>query len=432
MTMLRAFIAFLSVATLAFATDVTPPLPATIPLVQGQPVKGQITKFDGETVTVLTGENSTDIPWTDVKPQAILPLHERLLAKGGTGEQWLAVGVTLMKADGGKPLAERAFARAARLDPTLKGEIEAARSGTGGATSRPTLTASGEADDPAAATTAPAGVTWGRQSDEERAATVEKLKQRVDEMLAKAGTNKLALNETKYFLFYTDMTPTEAQRWTQVLDRMYARLAEMFGVPKDENIWFGKAVIFVFVKREDFQGFEKEAFNIGKDQPGAAGRCHQRGDGSVYITFYRSAAPDVFARLLVHESTHGFLFRYRSRKRIPSWANEGLAQVMEFELVPAAGLLQAEQAAARVELRKPTALKDFFASEQIDPPQYPIAQTLTEFMIRRNKQGYVAFINGIKDGLRSDEALKEKYGLSADELIAAYGQSMGVAGLRAE
>jgi hypothetical protein len=207
---------------------------------------------------------------------------------------------------------------------------------------------------------------------------------------------------------------------------MYARLAEMFGVPKDENIWYGKAVIFVFVQREDFQRFEQDVFNVAKDAA-AAGRCHQRGDGSVYITFFRSAAPDVFARLLVHESTHGFLHRYRSRRRIPSWANEGLAQVIEFELVPAAGLLQAEHAQARVELRKPSALKDFFESEQIEPAQYPIAQTLTEFMIRQNKRGYVEFINGIKDGLRWDDALKEKYGLSADELIAAYGQSMGVA-----
>jgi hypothetical protein len=428
---LRLVALVLMLAVTASAAEVSPPLPATIPLIEGQPVKGQITKFDGETVTVLAGETATDIPWTDVKPQAIFALHERLLAKGGGGEQWMAVGVTLMKVAGGTALAERAFARAARLDPTLKGEIDAARSGV--ATSRPTFT-DGDADDAAAdGAAAPAGVTWGRQDDAERAQTVKTLKKRAGEMLARAGTTKLTLAETNYFLFYTDMTPTEAQRWTQVLDRMYARLAEMFGVPKDENLWHGKAVIFVFVKREDFQAFEEAAFNIAKDAaPAAAGRCHQRGDGSVYVTFYRSASPDAFARLLVHESTHGFLFRYRARTRIPSWANEGLAQVIEYELVPAAGLLQAEHAQARVELRKPNALKDFFASEQIEPAQYPIAQTLTEFMIRQNKRGYVAFINGIKDGLRWDEALKEKYGLGADELIAAYGQSMGVAGLRLE
>src|SRR5687768_5281531 len=96
----RVLAVVLMLTASTFAADVTPPLPATIPLIQGQPVKGQITKFDDQTVTVLAGEQTTDVPWTDVKPQAILALHERLLAKGGTGEQWLAVGVTLMKVEG--------------------------------------------------------------------------------------------------------------------------------------------------------------------------------------------------------------------------------------------------------------------------------------------------------------------------------------------
>ena len=68
--MLRVSIVLLAFATFAFATDVTPPLPATIPLIDAQPLKGQITRFDDQTVTVLTGETTTDVRWTDVKPQA--------------------------------------------------------------------------------------------------------------------------------------------------------------------------------------------------------------------------------------------------------------------------------------------------------------------------------------------------------------------------
>jgi hypothetical protein len=201
----------------------------------------------------------------------------------------------------------------------------------------------------------------------------------------------------------------------------------MFGVPKDENIWFGKAVIFVFFKRDDFKKFEREIFHIEKD---AGGRCHQSGNGSVYITFFRSDPAEGFARTLTHESTHGFLFRYRARARIPSWANEGLAEVMEFELVPAAGIKQASDAQAKVELRGADPFKGFFSGDQIDFKQYPIARTLTEYMIRQNKRGYVDFINGIKDGLSAEQSLKEKYGMSPDELIAAYANTMGVPGVR--
>ena len=404
----------LMLATTAFATDVNPPIPVAVPLLAGQPAKGQLTSFDDDGLHLTSGDTTMEIKWADVKPAAILSLHERLLAKSTSGEEWMQAGVTLLKVPGGRALAERPFARALRLDPKLKAKIDAARRDV--ATSKPSGDSNAAAPD----------VTWGRQSEDDRAQTVAKLKAKADDMMGKASM-KLTLYETKYFLFYTDLTRTEANRWVEVLDRMYARLAEMFGVPKDENIWYGKAVIFVFFKRDDFKKFEKDVFHFEKD---VAGLCHQRGDGTVVITFYRSDPAEQFARTLTHESTHGFLFRYRSRSRIPSWANEGLADVMKFELVPAAGIKQASDAQAKVELRSANPLKDFFSSDQIDAKQYPIARTLTEYMIRQNKRGYVDFINGIKDGLSAEESLKQKYGMSADDLILSYAQSMGVPGVR--
>ena len=425
---IAATFVLLGSATAALATDVDPPVPATIPLTAGQPVKGQITAFTDETVQLVVGDSSVEVKWVDVKPQAVLALHERLLAKSGTAEQWLRAGETLMAVPGGKPLAERPFARAMRLDPTLKPKIEAARRGKPTSRSAAGGNAGGRGDGAGAGDDAAPGVTWGRQDEAQRAQTVERLKKRADEMTAKAKL-KLTLYETKYFLFYSDLTRTEALRWVEVLDTMYARMAALFGVPAGENIWHGKAVVFVFFKRDDFRAFEKAVFNIDKD---AGGRCHQRGDGSVYITFFRADPPDAFARVLVHEATHGFLFRYRARARIPSWANEGLAEVMEFELVPGAGIKQSEDARARAALRVAAPLKNFFSGEQIDFTQYPIARTMTEFMIRQNKRGYVDFINGIKDGQTVEAALKDKFGMSIDALVAAYGQSMGMPGLRSE
>ena len=103
---------------------------------------------------------------------------------------------------------------------------------------------------------------------------------------------------------------------------------------------------------------------------------------------------------------------------------------MEFELVPAAGIRQSSDAQAKVELRKPDAMKSFFDGGQISFAQYPIARTLSEFMIRQNKRGYVDFINGIKDGLSWQESLEQKYGAQVGKLIPAYGASMGVQGLK--
>jgi hypothetical protein len=62
--------------------------------------------------------------------------------------------------------------------------------------------------------------------------------------------------------------------------------------------------------------------------------------------------------------------------------------------------------------------------------QYAIARTLCEFMIKSDQKRYVDFINGIKDGQTAEASLRSKYGVSVEQLVDAYGRSMGVNGLR--
>lgn len=72
---------------------------------------------------------------------------------------------------------------------------------------------------------------------------------------------------------------------------------------------------------------------------------------------------------------------------------------------------------------------DFFTADQIEPWQYGIASGLTTFMIRQRKKGYVAFINGIKDGMPWQESLAKNYGVSLERLVHFYGQSIGIRSL---
>jgi hypothetical protein len=138
-----------------------------------------------------------------------------------------------------------------------------------------------------------------------------------------------------------------------------------------------------------------------------------------------------FAHVLVHESVHGFVHRYRSPEDVPSWANEGLAEAIATQLVPRKGLAQSAAADARGDLQAHKSLEEFYTTDHIVAWQYPVARTLTEFMINQNKAGYVDFINGIKDGLKWEESLKTKYGVTPEQLTLAYGNWMSVAGLKA-
>ncbi|HEV2294815.1 MAG TPA: hypothetical protein VGR35_13250 [Tepidisphaeraceae bacterium] len=270
---------------------------------------------------------------------------------------------------------------------------------------------------------------WGKLTPEQHAAAVEQLKRFAEQAKAKVAPD-LALHETKYFLFYSDLKPAEAAKWAALLDRMYARLAELFGIPRGENIFRGKALVLVFARLEDFDAFEQTVH--GRDPGLSSGTCHQRGDGLVHIACFREPTDAEFAALLVHESVHAFVHRYRKPPRVPSWVNEGLAETIAAALVDQRGKRQELRQDAITRLRQRGALgEEFFSGRRIEGWQYPVAHMLTEFMIRKNRAGYIAFIDAIKDGFEWQDALVQKFGATPEQLAARFGQSLRIRGLGA-
>jgi hypothetical protein len=400
------------------AAPIDPPLPAILPMRDGSVQRGEITSYDASGVTLSTAKGNVEVKWADVKARTVSGLGERLIGSTGSARQWLELGQTLNALPDGKLLARRAFAIALRMDPLLKDEID-----------RPAPTTHRSNPDQGSGFSRDERsrhLAWPALSDEQRRQAVAALKQNVANLLSQ-NRARIIPTETRYFIFYSDLSPVEVRKWAGVLDLMYARLAALFGIAEEENIWHGKAAILVFAQRDDFRDFETQAFHVKRD---AGGWCHYLAQGDVLISFFRASSDQDFARVLVHESTHGFLYRYRGRPPVPSWINEGLAEVMEFEFVPQTGIRQANDAEARIQLRAPDGLKGFFTAPSIEFPQYPIARTLTEFMIRQNKRGYVEFINGIKDGMTWEDALQDKYGVNLNQLVNAYGISMTVANLK--
>ncbi|HEV2294816.1 MAG TPA: hypothetical protein VGR35_13255 [Tepidisphaeraceae bacterium] len=268
---------------------------------------------------------------------------------------------------------------------------------------------------------------WGELTAEQQTAAIEELKRFGEDTRAKVNPN-LALNETKYFLFYSDLKPAEATRWANMLDRMYLKLAGLFGIKGGENIFRGKAAVFVFAKEEDYQNFQKTMHDT--DATGTAGLCHCFGNGDVHIGFFRQPNEMDFAAVLVHESVHGFLHRYKKPPVVPTWVNEGLAETIASELVPQRGKRQEYRQHAITQLRERGTLgAQFFTGDRLDGWQYPVAQLLTEFMIKQDKKRYVAFIDGIKDGMNWEDALATKYGAPQDRLVAAFADSLNVRGI---
>ena len=268
---------------------------------------------------------------------------------------------------------------------------------------------------------------WGPLNDQGQTASVATLKA-AGRGAADLVKRPMRLQESRLFLLYTDLPEIETARYALLLDRMYTHMADLLGVEKGRNIYRGKALIFVFSRIEDYRLYERLCEN--NDPGGSVAMTSCFGDGMVHIAFYRYPDDLLFAHLLVHESVHGFLHRYRSPAHVPSWANEGLADAVAAELVndpqrsleivrlTHTGLAAHDHAAG-----------NFFVATHLDGWQYPLAEWLCAYMLHQNRQGYLDFIKGIKDGLAWEESLKTNYKMSPRELLDNFGKAAGLKSL---
>jgi hypothetical protein len=69
-------------------------------------------------------------------------------------------------------------------------------------------------------------------------------------------------------------------------------------------------------------------------------------------------------------------------------------------------------------------------SNNIDPWQYGVASSLTDFLIKSDRSAYTKFIQGMKEGLPWDESLKAAYKHGSADLVAAYGRAIGIPDLK--
>jgi hypothetical protein len=407
---------------------------------------GRVVSYDDEGFDLRgkSGEMET-VRWSDLDARTHFAVRKQLIDPKDADAQ-LALGRELLHVEGGKEFSDKAFAAALRIDPKLKTSVDDIRhnasvSSKPGKSTPTTKGDSGGEDDSgggmkpseevAGGGTGPKTTGelqkafWGKQTDEQQAAAVAELKQFAS-LTQKRMNKQLALNETKYFLFYSDLPEQEAKNWSGLLDRMYDMLANTFAVPKNTNIWRGKGLVFVFRAQSDY--FRFEALMHRTDAKGTAGMCNQFGDGMVHIAFFRQEKELEFAHVLVHESSHGFLHRYRSPVPVPSWINEGLAEWIATKLLEDKWPSHQKDVLynAGYFIRQHKGIGDMWTADHIQGWHYPIAEMLTTFMIERNTRGYVAFINGIKDGVNWEESLKKNLRYTKEGLIQDFAAAMKI------
>jgi hypothetical protein len=270
---------------------------------------------------------------------------------------------------------------------------------------------------------------WPSLSAKEHAAQLTELEAFVADV--REAFPKLQSSQTHEFLLATDIPAGQMAPYLANLDAMHDFLCDLYGIPRGEPVWKGKCLVVAFLERDDFLAFEGRFMHT---QAGDAhGICHQRSDGRVIMACHRGDDASAFAHMLVHETSHGFNHRWMSPARLPSWLNEGIAEWVGTQVVPACRQVPLKEAQAVEFMRAGgTVGPGFFddgADAQIGAVQYGIAAGLVKFLVARDRTRFAAFVQGVKEGQGVEESLQQTFRASLDDLIRAYGTAVGVPAL---
>lgn len=265
---------------------------------------------------------------------------------------------------------------------------------------------------------------WKPLTDQEDAEYLAEQKLLVEKTKSAMQHITFRVVETEFFIVCTDLTPRQVDGYLASLDAMYQELCKAFGIPPARKIWCGKCLVFAFDREQDFHVFEKVIMESEAFLGGAQGLCHQSGDGRVLVSGYRGQSDTYFGSVLVHETAHGFVHRYLSSARAPSWLNEGMSDWIAHAIMKTDSIIRKQVASANA-IRKSGTWNDFLTTDSIEFTYYGAASTMVEILLRRDKGGqFREFFRGIKEGKSAQESLKDSFGLSYKDLEILYAEQL--------
>ncbi|HTL29773.1 MAG TPA: hypothetical protein VL282_11145 [Tepidisphaeraceae bacterium] len=421
---------FMSLATATFAAEsvtLVKPIYTEIYLrsAQAQKIAGQLLRYDDETLVVKTSSGERELHWLDLTGTSAYALRARLIDKTKP-EDWMAVG-RLAWSLGASEQAQRAFDSAIKLDSSLRAkvkEIQATPAGSvlrSAATSATTRAVNSGSSSPDAG----AVVNFQKSTPQQDADAILRAQN-----FAKGVADEMKLHftelQTTHFIIFTDWDPQEFEFLKINVEEACAAVSRQFNIPVKENIFVGKLPVFMFSVADDFKKFAQTYDELNADQ--LRGYYHSRSDGTGHMAMWKpdiikndgnvKKAEEEWAYVLTHEFTHAFVNRYRSNARVARWLNEGLAEVIAQSSFPNPNT---KPLARRYAIANDAILSPIFDDDEMPAGQfYPVMQTMVQMLIDRDVRRFIKMFNAIKDGEKTEQALKEVYGIDYAGLTKAW------------
>ena len=405
------------------AGDLDEPRHVRFRLADGVQVSGQMTAWDAGGFDGSFGRRL----WTELMADDVWRLYVAVMDQSDAS-QWVDLGGALLLTPKGESWADRAFRRGLRLDPSVAGAVDAAHLAAEEARRRREETRR-EIESQRLRTTTPEAGPWPAHpwpipSDADHASAVASLKDEARQILRQAGI-RLEPVETDRFLVYAQMPPLETARLASRLEAIHERLAGLLGVDPGWNFFRGKAVVFVFGDQDRFRLVEAESFDQLVSR-GTVGICHPTGS-SVFLSFCGSADAETLARSVAHELVHGFMHRFRTARRLPPWANEGLAEYVAGQVARARATDDDRERALRF-IRDGGDVDALLGLTYDEgwPDHARMGQAvgalLVELMIGERPRTFARWVDAVKYGKEWEIALAEDYGAPRGQLVTTFVQ----------
>ncbi len=387
-------------------------------LADGVQVVGNMTSWDAEGFDGSFGRRL----WTEVNVRDAWRLYVQVMDPNDAG-QWVDLGGVLMLMENGEPWAERAFRRALRLDETVTDAIDSAR-GTAQQIHRLRQELERAVESQRLETRSPEAGVWPAEpwpaADE--ATAVESLKQEATQILRDGGLQLDPL-ETAHFLVYADLSALDRARLATRLETVYDHLADLFWLDEADSVFGGRAVVLYIADPDRFRLVEAESFDQLVPRS-TMGICHPIGP-KVFINLTGDVESEAFRAATARAAVHGFMHRHRTPRRLPPWANEGLAAHVAAIIAPGPAADRQRQRGLEF-IRSGGDVAAICVATYAEGWPGPgaagpaVGSLLVELMITQRSPAFRAWVNAVKDGADWEPALADHYGVPVPALLDTF------------
>jgi hypothetical protein len=248
--------------------------------------------------------------------------------------------------------------------------------------------------------------------------------------------------ETAHFIVFSGIGPAPSKPGAppagvdktigDVMERMYKTLCKQFDIAENETVWVGKCGIFLLtmpdgqnrnIPSDQFAKFVTKVDHLPEAiAKGAAGYFRSSALQS-YIVMKPSPKDkwdeDYWKVTLIHESTHAFLWRYVSNKRVPTWINEGIAETSAATIMDSRALAGRFKEANRMAVKGQDVMP-VFESVRLGEFDYGIAQSWVRYLLLRDHKAFIKFVTLCKQGTDDQEAMKECYKFTREDFLKSW------------